>query len=172
MHETHPNYDLACEIEALHTHLDRECDLKTDKLLAYRIYRMRLALAKTLGDATATASWQERIDRLDDGARAVPGPQRLPEGRPYSVDEMKARDWKFDNIVMVPLAVCGDIEKMNDFVSQAITGTWALQDIGYEQLHSVIPAPDCVALRVTGSVSDPQDHWPDQIEVDAPGAAS
>lgn len=75
---------------------------------------------------------------------------------PFSLDEMRAMDWTFDVVVPVALDALEDIERMNDSVSQRITGSeFALEGIGFAHLPELNYGAGWVAYRVTASVSEP-----------------
>lgn len=79
---------------------------------------------------------------------------------PLTVAQMQARAWRFDVVVPVHLDLFGDVEALNNHVSEFITGeACALEDIGYSHVPQVTYSKSWVAMRVTGYVSRPEDFF-------------
>lgn len=95
-------------------------------------------------------------------------PVRPLGAQPFSYAEMVALDWSFDVIIAVPLEKLdggGDVEALNDFVSENITGNdCALESIGYTHIPEVNYGKDMLAYRVCAFVSAPEDLFDEARE--------
>lgn len=86
---------------------------------------------------------------------------------PYSVRRMREMGWEFD--VVVPFALDGldDIERMNDYASQRITGNdYALESISFDHVPELNYGKGWVAYRVRAVVSSPQDVFEEEAQAE------
>lgn len=94
-------------------------------------------------------------------------PVRATSDDPFTVEQMRAMNWTFDVVIPMPLDRLDDIDTMNDFASQAITGNEvALEDINFDHVPQVVYPKGWVAYRVTGVVSSPADLFEEEAEAE------
>ena len=83
-------------------------------------------------------------------------------GEPLGLAQMQALSWNLDLVVPFALDQLEDIDAMNDYASQRITGNEAaLEDIRYDHVPELNFGKGWVAYRVSGHVSDPEAVFPE-----------
>lgn len=95
----------------------------------------------------------------------------LPLGsKPLSVEQMRELNWSFDLVIPVPLERLENVDVLNDYASELVTGNEvALEDLRFEHIAQVNYGQGYVAYRVTAYISSPADFFgeeQDQQEVE------
>lgn len=88
----------------------------------------------------------------------------LPIGsKPLSVKRMRELDWNFDLVIPVPLTHLENIDVINGYASELITGEEAaLEDLQFEHIPQVSYGKGYVAYRVTAYISSPADFFEEE----------
>lgn len=93
--------------------------------------------------------------------------QVLPLGsEPLSVARMRELSWSFDLVIPVPLEHLENIDVLNGYASERITGEEAaLEDLQFEHIPQVSYGKGYVAYRVTAYVSSPTDFFNEEQDL-------
>lgn len=106
------------------------------------------------------------VQAARDAGAAPPETQVTADGDlPLSTERMRQLAWKIDSILAVPIRLLGDLDALNDYVSERITGNpAALEDVTYEHEPQINVGKGNTALRVCGVISSPDDWFPEEAD--------